>query len=269
MPLWLLYGISNILFLIVFYVVKYRKNLVVKNLKMCFPEKSDQEINKICRNYYLFLADLMVETLKMLTFSENEMKKRMYFKDLSLVEKLQKENKNFFLMLGHVGSWEWGSAAFQLHTSYQILVIYKPLRDVFFDNFVKKIRTRFGQEATSMKNTLRNIIRLKDRLHATAFIADQRPENNKDAIWVDFFGKKIDFLQGTEVLAQKFDYPVVFANVTRPKRGYYEISLELIAENPKNIPKNEITQIFASKLENQIRQNPHLWLWSHDRFRNF
>ncbi len=268
MPLWLLYGISNFLFLIVFYVVKYRKKMVIKNLKMCFPEKNDKEINKICRDYYLFFTDLIVETLKMLTISAKEMKRRIYFKDLALVEKFEKENKSFFIMMGHVGCWEWGSASFQLHTNYQTLVIYRPLRNIFFDDFIKKLRTRFGQEATSMRNTVRNLIRLKDTLHATAFIADQRPENNKDAVWTEFFGTKIDFLQGTEVLAQKFGYPVVFAEITRPKRGYYEINFEMISENPKNSPKGEITQDFAKKLENQIRKNPHLWLWSHDRWRN-
>lgn len=267
LPFWILYRISDFLFLITYYVTRYRQKIILKNLRNAFPEKSEQEIKVIMRKYYVFFCDILVETLKMLTISPKEMIRRAKYIELESIEHLRKEKKSFFIILGHSGSWEWASPAFELISEYKVLVIYKPLTNAWMDNFVLKLRTRFGQEATSMRNTLRSIIKLKDKMTVTAFIGDQRP-NPEDAYWTKFLGQDTGFLWGTEKLAQKFDRPVVFAEITRPKRGFYEIRYEMLEENPTKTQTGEITEKFARRLEQQIRQTPELWLWSHDRWKH-
>lgn len=267
LPFRLIYILSDFLRFFVVKVFKYRRKVVYKNLRNSFPEKNEAEIEKIAKKFYKFFCDNILETLKMLTMSKNTMKKRIFFPDMSIFDELHKENQSFILMLGHYGSWEWGSAAFELHTPFHILVIYKPLRNKPFDNFVKKLRTGFGQEASSMKNTLRNMIRLKNDLTATAFIADQRPDPNQ-AYWTTFLHQDAGFIQGTEKIAQKLNYPVVYTYVDRPKRGYYKIYLELLKKGTENTHQGEITEEFVQKLEQTIRKRPELWLWSHDRWKH-
>jgi KDO2-lipid IV(A) lauroyltransferase len=261
--------LSDFLFFIIFYLIKYRKKIVEQNLKTAFPQKNQKEIQQITRKFYVYLIDTMLETLKMSTISEKQLKKRIYFEDLSVVNALEKQNKNFILALGHCGNWEWGSAIFQIQTNYQILVIYKPLSNLFFDDLIKKWRTRFGQKASPMKNTLRNmLVEQKNGLFATALIADQRPENPNDAFWTTFLNKEAGFLWGTEKLAQKFDMPVVFAHVKQEKRGKYKIELTLLTDNPKPTQEGEITQNFVTNLEIAIKNQPYCWLWSHDRWKH-
>ncbi|TAE72946.1 MAG: lipid A biosynthesis acyltransferase [Bacteroidetes bacterium] len=268
LPFWAIYLLSDFLFLIIFYVLKYRKKIIKNNLQIAFPQKNKKEIQKIIKNFYVYLIDVMLETLKMSNISETTLQKRIYFKDLSIINQLSTQKKNFILALGHCGNWEWGSAAFQTQTQYQILVVYKPLSNDFFDNLVLKWRTRFGQKASAMKATLRNMIQLKNELFATALIADQRPENPNDAHWSSFLNQEAGFLWGTEKLSQKFNYPVVFANVIKEKRGYYAIELKLLEENPTQTKEGEITQKFIEQLEFSIQKYPETWLWSHDRWKH-
>lgn len=267
LPFWALYAFSDFLYLFVFRVIGYRREVVNKNLRQAFPEKSAEAIKEISREFYQFFCDMSLETLKMWGMSPKVMKQRIQFSNLEIFEDLETRQQSFILMLGHYGSWEWGSAAFELYTKHHILVIYKPLSNPYFDKFVKMLRTRFGQEASSMKNTLRNMLRLKKELTATAFIADQRPDP-RDAYWTSFLGKEAGFFRGTAKIAQKLNYPIVYCLVRRPKRGYYLIEPQILVENPKTVSEDAITQRFVEQLEHDIREAPSLWLWSHDRWKH-
>jgi len=248
-------------------MVGYRRKVVDKNLREAFPEKSEAEIQKITREFYQFFCDTSLETVKIWGISPKTMKKRIQFSDLKIFEDLHARQQSFILMLGHYGNWEWGSAAFELYTKHHILAIYKPLSNPYFDGFVKMLRTRFGQEVTSMKNTLRNMLRLKKTLSATAFIADQRPDP-KDAYWTTFLGKDTGFFRGTAKIAQKLNYPIVYCLVRRPKRGHYLIEPKILAENPREQTEAQIIQAFVEQLEHDIREAPSLWLWSHKRWKH-
>ena len=267
LPFRLMYLFSDFLFIIIYYIVGYRKKVVDKNLRIAFPEKSDKEILQIRKKYYSFLCDLMLETLKMLTISKKQMMKHIYFSDMKSLDDLYQKKQSFVFLLGHNGNWEWASAAVELHSAFHLLVIYKPLSSKYFDPLFHKMRTRFGQEVTPMKNTLRDMIRLKDQLTATAFVSDQRPDA-RIAYWTTFFGEETGFFQGTEKLTKKFKYPIVYISIKRPKRGYYEIVPEILVENPHEKEDSEITEAFVRRLEKQIRDEPELWLWSHDRWRD-
>jgi KDO2-lipid IV(A) lauroyltransferase len=267
LPFPILYLFSDALFFIIYYITKYRKGLIYKNLKNAFPQKTEAEIKKIAKDYYVFFCDFLLETVKMLAMSKTTMMRRVKFTNLDFIEKYAQKKQSIFIMLGHSGSWEWASPSFELQTPFHVLAIYKPLTNKLIDSLVLKLRTRFGQEATSMKNTLRNIIRLKHQLTVTAFIGDQRP-NPRDAYWTIFLNQETGFLWGTEKLAQKFNTPVVFAEIIRPQRGFYEVRFDEISDDPQNTQEGEITEKFARKLESQIQENPHLWLWSHNRWKD-
>lgn len=265
MPFWFLYLFSDFLFLIIYYVIGYRKDVVQKNLSIAFPNKSPEEKENIAREFYSYFCDLVVETIKMSRMNSKEMKKRARLVNPELLDKFKEQN--IILLLGHYGSWEWASAGFELGTDMHILVIYKPLSNPYMDRYLYRIRSRFGQGLTSMKNSLRNMLKAKDQVTATAFVGDQRPAAG-EGIWLNFFGQETNFLPGAEKISAKLKLPVVFVNITRPKRGFYEINFEIITETPQATSENEITAAYVKKLETQIRQTPYCWLWSHDRWKH-
>ena len=245
----------------------YRKDVVFKNLNIVFPEKSEEEKKIIAKQYYRYFCDLVLETVKMSKMSAQEMEKRCRLVNPKVLEKFKQQKQHYILLLGHYGSWEWASAGFELGSSAHILVIYKPLSNPYMDKYLHNIRSRFGQDLTSMKNSLRNMLKTKDQVTATAFVGDQRPSAG-EGIWLDFFGRETNFLPGAEKISAKLRQPVVFVNITRPRRGFYEINFEIITEEPQNMAESEITKAYVRKLEAQIRQTPYCWLWSHDRWKH-
>ena len=267
MPFRLLYLFSDFLFVVIYHVIGYRKDVVFKNLDIVFPEKNEEEKETIAREFYSYFCDLVLETIKMGRMNAHEMKKRAKLVNPEILTKFKENNQNYILLLGHYGSWEWASAGFELGSEAHILVIYKPLSNPFMDKYLHKIRSRFGQGLTSMKNSLRNMLKVKNQVTATAFVGDQRPAAG-EGIWLDFFTKETNFLPGAEKISQKLKQPVVFVNITRYKRGYYEIEFEIITEEPQNTQEAEITEIYVRKLEAQIRKMPYCWLWTHDRWKH-
>lgn len=268
-PFWFLWGVSNFLYVLVFHIVGYRKKVAYENLKNAFPEKSEQEIRKIMRQYYLHMTDLMVETVKMMGISPKEMSKHIQFSDTQIYQELYQQNKGFIIALGHCGNWEWGSACFALDPTceHDLLVVYKKLSNPFFDKLFLKARTRFGQKAAEMKETLRKMVKMRKSPSVTALIADQRPAPEQ-AYWTTFLNQDTPFLTGFAKLAQRFEYPLFFNEVQKVKRGYYEIRPIMMAENPKEKTEDELVELFVRHLERQIQENPAYWLWTHKRWKH-
>jgi KDO2-lipid IV(A) lauroyltransferase len=266
LPFGMLYGFSNFLY----YVVRltgYRKEVVLKNLKNSFPEKSEKEINQICEAYYRYLCDLILETLKTLKTTEKEARKHCVFHNAEWLDKLHEERKSILIVMGHHGNWEWAGPSFTLNTKYQLVVIYRPLSNPYFEGMMSKMRTKFGTRITPVNNTLRDMVANRNQITATAFIADQTasPEN---AYWTTFLNQDTAVFTGPEKLAKKFNYPVVYMNVRRPRRGYYEVSPELLFLNPKDTAEGEISEAFTRRLEKEIILEPTTWLWSHKRWKH-
>ncbi len=266
LPFRLLYAFSDFLFLIVFHLIGYRRKVVEANLKNSFPEKSHEEILDISKKYYHYLCDLIVETLKKFTISKEEVLERCKFHNTELFNKLYTENKSVIVLMGHYGNWELAGSSFSLSNDHQLYVVYKTLANKYFEDMMCKSRTKFGPKLIKMENTLKDIIKNKNNCANYAFIADQTP-SNQNAYWTTFLNQDTAMFTGAEKLAKKLNFPVVFINIKRVKRGYYEIFAEMLCEDPKSSDENEIIEKFVRKLELEIIKMPETWLWSHRRWK--
>jgi Kdo2-lipid IVA lauroyltransferase/acyltransferase len=269
LPFPILYLVSDGLYGVLYYLIDYRKDVVLQNLRNSFPDKSDAEIEKICKDFYHYLCDLILETFKTLTISKKNMLKHCSIspETMKLFNKLAEENKSFIIVMGHWGNWEWAGNTFSLIFKHQLYVIYHPLSNKYFDGLIYRMRTRFGTKLIAMKDTYREMAAKKNELNATAFIADQTP-SPQGAFWTTFLNQDTPIFKGTEKIAQRINYPVVFGRVKRLKRGYYEISAEILFENPAKTEPDMISKSHTKALENDIISQPEIWLWSHRRWKH-
>lgn len=266
LPFWMLYRVSDLLYFLLS-LSGYRKKVVVKNLKNSFPDKSEKEIHDLARKYYRYLCDLILETLKTLTMSEKQALSHCVFQNKPWLTKLCDEHKSIIIVMGHYGNWEWAGPSFTLSTGFQLVVIYKPLTNPWFEKMLVAMRTKFGTRITPLEKTLRDMVANQNTLTATAFIADQSIVSKSAFYWTTFLHQDTAVFTGPEKLAKRFNYPVVFMNMTRIRRGYYTIIPELLFENPGQTGDNEISETFIKRLEKQINSDPVPWLWSHKRWK--
>jgi KDO2-lipid IV(A) lauroyltransferase len=270
LPFRLLYILSDFVYVLLYHIAGYRKGVVLTNLRNAFPGKSEQEIKKIGKAFYKYLCDLFLETFKTLTISKEKMLKHCYFDDesIGLFKRLSSENRSIILVLGHQGNWEWAGNIFSLLLDHQLYVIYHPLKNKHFNGLITKMRTTFGTRLIAMKDTYRDMLAAKNELNATAFIADQTPSSLQAAWWTNFLNQDTPVFKGTEVIAKKINYPVVYANIRRVKRGYYRIHAEMLVENPKDTGDGFISELHTKRLEQDISEQPETWLWSHRRWKH-
>lgn len=270
LPLKLLYVLSDGLFYLVYYVVKYRRPLVRKNLTDSFPEKSLDEIVEIERGFYSWFCDYIVETLKLFTMSKRQMRRRMVFHNAEAVEKEIDAGKSCAIYLGHYGNWEWiSSLPLWLSDEATCLQIYHVLENKAFDELFLYVRGRMGSTSVPMADTLRSIIKRKaegQRL-VIGFIADQVPLWNSIHYWSDFLHHDTPVFTGAERIAKHQDMAVFYLDVSRPKRGYYEAEFKLVTDKAKEEPQFAITESYMKLLEATIQRTPQFWLWSHNRWK--
>lgn len=269
LPFSVLYAVSDGLYFLIYRVLGYRKAVVMSNLRNSFPEKTDAEIKAITKAYYKYLCDLFLETFKTLTISKKKMLEHCYFhpQAKALFDKLAEENKSIVLVMGHLGNWEWAGNTVSLVLKQQLYVIYHPITNKYFDWLMYKMRTRFGTKLIAMKDTFREMLENRNELNATAFIADQTP-TPVNAYWTTFLNQDTPVFRGTELIARKINYPVVYARVKRVKRGYYEMFAEVLTDNPKATSEGEVSEMHTRRLEKDIIDQPEVWLWSHRRWKH-
>jgi KDO2-lipid IV(A) lauroyltransferase len=271
LPFWFLFLISDVLFVLIYYVVGYRRKVVAENLRKSFPEKSQQERNEIARRFYLHFCDTLLETIKVLTISKEAFKKHCYFteKATNIFHHYEREKRGFICVLGHCGNWEWTSIGHQIYFNVLLTGIYHPLSNQEMDALIYRLRTRFGGNMVPMKNTFREIIEQKKKglVSNLGLIADQTPPP-EGAYWTTFMNQPTPVFYGTEKIAKKFNYPVVFISMKKLKRGHYEIDGEVLADQPGNFPEGELSEMHTRTLEKHIREQPYAWLWSHRRWKH-
>lgn len=275
LPFWVLYRLSDVLFYFLYYCLRYRRGVVRRNLSDSFPEKKAEEILSVEKKFYAFFCDYLVETLKLFSLSKKGLKKRMIFEGVpEMVQDLEKEGKNFgFIYLGHYCNWEWISGLSScIHAENNTILsgqIYHPLRNGTFDRLFLKLRSRFGGENIAMKETLRRIIQ-RNKAHQKTligFISDQTPKWNSIHHWTNFMGRETPVFTGTERIGKQVDALVYYAEVERPKRGYYRCRITRMVRDIRQYPDFEVTDLYMQKLEETIRRNPQYWLWSHRRWK--
>jgi KDO2-lipid IV(A) lauroyltransferase len=196
-----------------------------------------------------------------------EVNERCKFNKPSWLDQLYRDKQSFIIVMGHFGNWEWAGPSFTLNTNHQLVVIYRPLSDPYFEKMMTRMRTRFGTRITPVNQTLRDMVANRNQVTATAFIADQSatPVN---AYWTTFLNQDTPVFTGPEKLAVKFGYPVVYVTLKRVRRGYYEVLPELLVAKPKETRENEISEAFMQRLQQEIQEEPVIWLWSHRRWKH-
>lgn len=269
LPFRLLYAFSDFLHLVIYKLVGYRKKVVQDNLRLVFPEKSKLEIDAITAKFYHHFCDMMMEAVKSLTISEKSMNERFRFANIELINNLAEQNRSIILMCGHYGSWEW-IFIIQRHIVHKGYAVYSKLGNKYFDALVKGIRAKYNSTLITAQETVPTLFRSKrnGELSINGFASDQSPMVHKASHWSEFMGIKVPVHTGAETLAKRLDMSVVFYRVKRLKRGYYETTFEMLAENPKDYPDYEITDNFTKKLEKQIREAPEYYLWTHRRWKH-
>lgn len=269
LPSWLLYGFSDVVCFLIYDVAGYRKKVVSENLQRSFPEKTEAERRIVMRRFYHYLCDLFLETFKTLTMSQSFALKHCSFDEesLKLFNRYYAVKQSIIIVMGHFGNWEWAGNTFSLQCSQQLYVIYHPLANPYYNKLIINMRKRFGTRLIPMKETFRTMALNRKEISSTAFIADQTPSPEK-AYWTRFLNQDTPVFTGTETIARKLNYPVVFASVKRIRRGYYRIYAETLFETPTLTTDGEISEAHTKKLEQEIRQQPEIWLWSHRRWKH-
>lgn len=267
LPLQVLYLFSELAFFIVYRIAGYRKEVVLNNLKIAFPEKTQAERNKIAKQFYRNFTDNFIETIKLLSASRKFLEKH-YTGDMQLLFDLHRQGKKCQVHLGHNFNWEIANLAMTLCTPYTLLTVYMPINNKAIDRLFKKIRSRTGAILLPATKMTRALLPYRDKKYMMALVADQNPGEPHRAYWLNFFGRPTPFVKGPEKGARANNAAVVFIHFTKKKRGYYEAHPELATSEPNQFPETELTRIYIQYLEKVIRANPEMWLWSHRRWKH-
>ena len=271
-PLPVLYWFSDyVIYPLARYIVRYRLTLVRKNIDLSFPEKTPAEREEIINNFYHHFSDLLVEIVYGYRTSKEEMRQRVVFENLEMLEELSRKTHGSIAYLGHMCNWEWIAEVGNQFNDPSMVVycVYRHQKSERSNKAMAAIRNKRGGVCVEKNFLLRKLVQLRHDTHpfVVGLIADQKPTPRNAHIWTTFMNQDTAFLDGGEVLARKFDYGVVFAHITSPKRGHYRIRFELITDNPNSMPQEAITLEYARLLEENIRQQPHMWLWTHNRWK--
>lgn len=266
LPFRILYIISDGLYLILYYIVGYRKHVVRINLANSFPEKSKAELTKIEKDFYHYIVDFFLETLKCLTISQSELKKRFTIENGHILDDLLKKGKNPIVTAGHYGNHELGNLALSFLIKYKPKGVYRPLTNEYFDKLFYNFRTKFGTILISMKDAAKEIAKVENFNYAFFLINDQSPPSDR-SYWTTFLHQETGFFTGIERFARQYDMPVLYMGIHKVARGKYNIKVELIAEYPNALPEGELLEIHARKLERDINEYPSTWFWSHKRWK--
>ena len=272
LPLSVLYFLADyVIYPLVRYVARYRLKLVRKNIGLSFPEKSESERDAIINAFYHHFADIMVEIFYGYRVSDEEMRERVVFENMEVLEELARQKHGVIAYLGHMCNWEWIADVGKQFADKSIVEynVYRKQKNQKSDEAMLLLRSKRGGECVEKNVLLRKLVQLRraDHPFVIGLIADQKPSPRNAHIWTTFLNQDTSFLDGGEVLSRKFDLGVVYANITSPKRGYYRIHFEVITDDPQSMPENEITLSYARMIEANIRQQPERWLWTHNRWK--
>lgn len=268
LPFWLLYRLSDLLYYLLFYVIRYRKEVVFENLENAFPEKSVAERKTIAKKFYRFLPDLVVEAVKMRSMSREEVEKRIELLNPDEVYQYFDQGKGVIGVTAHYGNWELGIYRLSLMTNFPRLIIYKPLTNNDFNEVYNALRCRFGATMVPMKQILRHIVQLRDQPHISMFVADQTPTYQDSDYYMDFLKQETLVYTGTERIARLTKNPIVYCHIGRKKkRGHYYCQFTTLVTDPEACAPHEITEIHNRFTEAMINKEPAYWLWSHRRWK--
>lgn len=267
LPLRVLYLFSDFAFFILYRVMGYRNDVVDSNLKIAFPEKTNEERKKIAKEFYLNFTDTFIEMLKMISIRESEVKRRGQC-DFELINNLIEKGYNIHIMAGHQFNWEFANLVYALNLKIPFIGIYMPVGNKIMDKIFYNMRGKFGTIMISAHDFKHKMHSVFANQYLLALAADQNPSNPSRAYWLHFFGKKAPFVTGPAKGAVKNNTAVVFVGFHKEKRGHYSFKVKLITEEGINHTPEELTILYKKELERTIRENPSNYLWTHRRWRH-
>ncbi len=265
LPLWMIYRISDLAALCL-RLIRYRRSVLVKNLSIAFPEKTHAEKKKIINKFYRNFTDTFLEAIKLLSISEKTLRKRIRF-DSSVFDDLYKTGKSCQVHLGHNFNWEWVNVRVAKELPFTFLVVYMPIANKLINRVFQYFRQKTGSNLLAATNMRNEMLPFRDKQYLLALVADQSPGNPNNAYWTSFFGKMTAFVKGPEKNARYNNIPVVFARFYKPRRGYYVIETKLASDNPAALSEGQLTLDYVRYLEEVIRKQPEVYLWSHNRWK--
>lgn len=269
LPMRILYLKSNIIYLFMFYVTGYRKKVVLENLKLSFPKKTEAELRIISKKFFKHFIDLIMESVKAFSISKKQLSKRYTYKNPELVNAYVKEGRNIALVGAHQANWEW-SFGISMVLDIDVYGAYTKLNNKYFEKWVRKSREKFGVIGYKTSDTVRGIQKNMNDNKQGAYIllSDQSPQPHKTYYWREFFNIKVPVHTGAEMLSKKFDLVVINYVSRKIKRGYYETEFQLITDTPKEFDDYQLTDKYTKLTEENIKVQPEFYLWSHRRFKH-
>lgn len=268
LPFWVLYHLSDSLYYVIFYLIRFRKNVVLGNLTNSFPDKNQAEIKQIAKKFYRHFCDLIMESVKLFTISKEELLARSKHANPEMLNKFYEQGKSIIIVAGHYNNWEMWAQSCNLQMKHQAVGIYTPLSNRFFNKKFAESRGRYDVVLLP-KDDVKSFFRdKKDLIKAVVFGTDQSPSpHTKKVYWLNFMNQDTAVMFGSEKYAKEYNYPVIFAAIDKVKRGFYTITFELLEDNPTSSDYGEITERHTRRLEQQILQRPEYYLWTHRRWK--
>lgn len=248
-------------------ILQYRSEVIRKNLRIAFPLAKYKEIKQIQNEFYDNLFQLVCESIKSFTISEKEASRRMRVLNPEVLDKYAEAGSSAIMVFGHFNNWEWTPLACPSQIKHHITAIYQKIKNEKINAWIMSNRSRFGVVMIATKDTS-TFYENNSKIIANTFMGDQSPSKKGGGVWVDFFGRKTLFLAGAAVYSKNLNQPIVFIDIQRRKKGYYDITIEELIQKPEDFKIEEIVQKFASRLEAQIKEKPGSWLWSHNRWKH-
>jgi Kdo2-lipid IVA lauroyltransferase/acyltransferase len=268
LPMRVLYIIADSAYLLLYYVIRYRKNIVMANLAIAFPEKKMEERIIIAKDFYKNFVDNFIEAIKLVSASKSFLTRHFIIDNPELIERYYKQGRKCHLHLGHNFNWEMANMVMPYYTGYNFLVVYMPIDNKIINRLFLKIRSRTGTKLLPATQLSRSIIQYRNTQYMLTLVADQAPGKLSGSYWLNFFNRPAPFMQGPEKGARIADIPVLFANIYKTKRGYYRAVLETACDNPAQLSEGELTRSYVQFLEKTIRKHPSFWLWTHRRWKH-
>ena len=267
LPIQILYLVSKIIRFFVYDIFCYREKVVIDNIQNTFIEKSQTEVIKLKNNFYDYFFELIVEIIKLLSISNNELNKRFTFSNINVIKQALKQNKSVIVVVGHYGNWEWALRSASNLIDTKIIGVYKRINNTIFEWLLLKIRSNTNVLPVEIKSLSRELVNNNEK-KIYAIVADQSPTLEQSNVRINFLNRDTLVYTGVEKISKKYNMPVFYLNIKLTSKGYYESTFEEINSKNINEKKLELTKEFFSKLENQIKSEPRLWLWSHKRWKH-
>jgi KDO2-lipid IV(A) lauroyltransferase len=265
LPLWILYRLSDFLFLLFITIIPYRKKVVKRNIEQSFPDLSKKDQSILIRGFYRHFSDLLIESIKNLSISKKELQKRLQITNPEILESLQQKGKSILFVSGHFNNWEWFITGQTSIVPFQSFGIGMPLSNGFWDKKLTERRQRFGLTVVNAQ-TYKSMFKLKHPI-SLLVLSDQAPADARKSYWMDFLQQSTPILFGVEQMANEFDLSVVYFSMNKIKRGHYSVEFKILTEEPKSLPYGVLTEKHVKLLEESITDQPCNWLWSHKRWK--